>query len=103
MQEVTPKTVEKFILEKILDPQEAERTRKVFEGYGSRLAFDVMNVLLHAVDKEKVGEVLWILERHYQDDLQYQHPGIRGTVGQKTERVLIRICRDTLELQEEEA
>ena len=96
--EVTPEALEKMLLAKITDTTEAERAKKILEGYGRRLFFDVTNVLLHAVDKGKVDEVLGILERHYNEDLAYQHPEIRGTVGGKTSSVLIGICRDTLGL-----
>jgi len=87
------------VLKKLYDPTEAERAKKVFDDYGTLLRWDVANVLLHAIDKKKVAEVLAILEKHYQEELAYQHPEIRGTVGVKTGAVLVGICRDTLGLE----
>jgi hypothetical protein len=77
----------------------------VFHNCGENLAWDVTNVLMHAVDKGKVDEVLGILEEHYEKHLQFQHPDIRGTVEDRllrvnpTEAVFLRICRNTLGLQ----
>ena|SRR5579885_1127936 len=87
------------VLKKLYDPREIERARKVFDDYGPLLRWDVTNVLLHAIDKKKVDEVLAILEKHYREELSYQHPEIRGTVGAKTGAVLVGICRDTLGLE----
>lgn len=80
------------------------RAYAVFCNYGSHLSWDVANVLLHAVDKKKVDEVLGILERHYTEHLQYQHPDIRGHVTDKllginvTEIMFVDICKKTLGL-----
>ena len=81
-----------------------ERALGVFHDYGPNLSYDVTNVLLHAVDQGKVDEVLCILEEHYKNHLQFQHPKIRGTVGNNfginpTEEMFLGICKKTLGLQ----
>ena len=82
-----------------------DRALTVFCNYGPNLGYDVTNVLLQAADQEKVDEVLDILEEHYQSHLQYQHPDIRGTVGDRlfgvnpTQMMFLRICQQTLGLQ----
>ena len=81
-----------------------ERASKVFREFGANRAIDVVNVLLHAVDKNKVDEVLGILEEHYQKHLQFQHPEIRGAVSNdlginETEKMFLGICKVTLGLQ----
>jgi len=81
------------------------RAEKVYKNYGTNNSFDVMNVLFHAVDKEKVEEVLDILEKHYEKDLSFQHPDIRGLVQDnllgvnKTKNMFLSICVDTLGLK----
>ncbi|TSC92371.1 MAG: hypothetical protein CEN89_736 [Candidatus Berkelbacteria bacterium Licking1014_7] len=82
-----------------------DRAFTAFRNYGPNLGYDVTNVLLHAADQGKVDEVLGILEEHYQSHLQYQHPEIRGTVGDRllgvnpTQAMFLRICQQTLGLQ----
>jgi len=44
------------------------------------LGLEVASMLLHAVDKGKVPEVLQALEAHEERELRYQHPDIRGLV-----------------------
>lgn len=81
------------------------RALTIFENYGPHLGYDVTNVLLHAVDQEKVAEVLNILDEHYQSHLKYQHPKIRGTVCDNflgvnaTQVMFVRLCTQTLGLQ----
>ena len=81
-----------------------ERVLVVFRAYGPRLSHDVTNVLLHAIDKEKVDEVLGILDDYYQGHLKFQHPEIRGTVCDRllgvnpTEAMFLRLYRETLRL-----
>jgi len=80
------------------------RAEKVFDDFGPRLSFDVANVLLHAADKNKVEEVLTLLEEHYEGHLQFQHPDIRGTVADslgvnRTEAMFVDICTRVLGLQ----
>ncbi len=81
-----------------------DRALTVFRNYGENMSYDVTNVLLHAIDKRKVEEVLKILEEHYNNHLQNQHPDIRGTVSgdfgaNPTKDMFLRLCRHTLELQ----
>ena len=82
-----------------------ERALAVFRNCGPNLGYDVTNVLLHAADQGKVDEVLAIIEDHYRSHLQYQHPKIRGTVGDRllgvnpTQAMFLRLCQQTLGLQ----
>ncbi len=81
------------------------RAESIFEKYGERLSFDVTNVLLHATEQEKTNNVLLVLEKHYEEHLQFQHPRIRGTVRDAllgvnpTENMFLGICQYTLGLQ----
>jgi len=81
------------------------RALAVFRNCGQNLGYDVTNVLLHAADQGKVDEVLGILEEHYNNHLQYQHPEIRGTVSDRllgvnpTQAMFLSICQQTLGLQ----
>lgn len=80
-----------------------QRALTVFKNYGDKLSWDIVNVLLHAADKQKTSEVLSILEKHWETHLQFQHPEIRGTVsglgGNPTQAMFIFICQDILKLQ----
>lgn len=82
---------------------EWERASTVFVNCGKNLSYDVTNVLLHAVDQNKVDEVLSLLEEHYQRHLGFQHPDIRGMVGDAlginpTRRLFNDICVRVLQL-----
>ena len=85
------------------------RALTAFRNCGPNLGYDVTNVLLHAADQGKVEEVLGTLEEHYQSHLQFQHPEIRGTVGDRllgvnpTQAMFLRLCQQTLELQQNPA
>lgn len=78
------------------------RALTLFRHYGGQLSMKVTGALLYASEQEKVKDVLGILERHYEEYLQYQHPEIRGTISiagaNPTTDVLDRICRETLGL-----
>ena len=82
-----------------------DRALTVFRNCGPNLGYDITNVLLHGTDQGKVDEVLGILEEHYRSHLQYQHPEIRGTVGDRllgvnpTQTMFLRLCQQTLGLQ----
>ncbi|HXF43881.1 MAG TPA: hypothetical protein VNK70_00140 [Candidatus Paceibacterota bacterium] len=76
---------------------------------GAELSFALTNALMHATDKGKVSEVLAEFERHWEKDLQFQHPDIRGTVGSllaapmsHTDIVFKRIYEDILGLKKSE-
>jgi hypothetical protein len=56
------------------------RAFDLFTKCGRNLSFDVTNMLLHAADQGKVSEVLDIIEKQYETNLQFQHPDIRGRV-----------------------
>lgn len=82
------------------------RALTVYKNYGLPLSWDVSNVLLHAVDQNKVEEVLAILEKHWESNLKLQHPDIRGGVYNslginETELMFINLCEDTLNLKEQ--
>ena len=82
-----------------------KRALTIFTQYGKLLSWDVANVLLHAVDKGKVEDVLAELEKHWEKHLQSQHPEIRGTVEDrllgvnKTRTMFLQICQNVLQLQ----
>ncbi len=82
-----------------------DRALTAFRNCGPNLGYDVTNVLLHATNQGKVDKVLDIIEKHYQSHLQYQHPDIRGTIGDlllginPTQAMFIRICQQTLGLK----
>ena len=83
--------------------QHLDRAVTVLNNFGPRLSYDVANVMLHAVDKGKEDEVLTILEKHWKEHLQFQHPEIRGTVESmpginQTQQTFLRICEQTLAL-----
>ena len=80
------------------------RAEKVFDNFGPKLSYDIVNVLLHAADQNKVEEVLALLEKHFEEHLQFQHPDIRGTVAgsfgiNETKVMFLDICERVLELQ----
>lgn len=77
---VAKEDYDRMVLAKIEDKNQRERASKVFDDYGPNLAFDVFNIMLHAIGLEKIPEVLVILEQHYREHLSFQHPEIRGTV-----------------------
>jgi len=58
--------------------KEFARAKKVFENFGEALSWDVANMLMHAADQGKAGEVLTEMEKHYEEYLKGQHPGLRG-------------------------
>ncbi|TSC83039.1 MAG: hypothetical protein G01um101419_311 [Parcubacteria group bacterium Gr01-1014_19] len=76
------------------------RALQVFGNYSPNMTYDVVNVLLHAVDKGKVVEVLEILEKHFTNHLSYQHPDARGRVNPGPTAVMFEgICAKTLGLK----
>ena len=82
-----------------------ERAIATFKNYGRLLSYDVTNVLLHALDKDKVEEVLDTLEKHYRDHLRRQHPELRGRVEDrllginKTVTMFSELFRNVLDSQ----
>lgn len=69
--------------ERMLDERAPEapwrdRAIEMFKKYGEVYSSDMLNVFLHATDQEKVGEVLEVLEAHFEEQLSYQHPDARG-------------------------
>ncbi len=97
--------LDKQTLKKILEGKlgdNFQRAANVMDNYGEMLFGDVANVLLHAVDKEKVPEVLTILEEHWNEELQYQHPEVRGMKvkmnGNPTQNMFVKLCTETLAL-----
>lgn len=80
-----------------------DRAVNVLNNFGPKLSYDVTNVMLHATDKGKEDEVLTILEKHWEEHLQFQHPEIRGMVESmpgvnQTQQTFLRICEQTLGL-----
>jgi len=87
-----------------LGKQHNRRALAIFNEYGKFLSWDVTNVLLHALEKNKVDEVLTELEKHYQEHLVNQHPDIRGTVEDalgtnKTKIMFNNICINILQIE----
>jgi hypothetical protein len=83
-----------------------ERAEIIFNNYGEKLSFDVANVLMHAADQgeEAIKEVLDLLENHFNKNLAYQHPDVRGmiynSVGiNETQTMFLDICEKTLGLE----
>lgn len=83
-----------------------ERAEKTFGNFGVFSSWNITNVLAHASDqgREKTLEVLAILEKHFNDHLQFQHPEIRGTVCDsfafnKTDKMFLDVCQDVLKLE----
>lgn len=81
--------------------QNIDRAICIFINFGPTLSYDVTNIMLHAVDRGKEGEVLAILEEHWEKYLQFQYP--RGTVESMsgvnvTEQTFLRICQQILAL-----
>ncbi len=54
-----------FLKEKLEDHY--DRALKVFQDYGESVSWDIANVLFHAVDQQKIGEVLDTLEKHFKE------------------------------------
>lgn len=83
--------------------EQYSRALTIFKNYGKFLSFDVVNVLIHASEKDKIEDVLGELEKHWEEHLQYQHPDIRGTVHEmlglnKTELMFLHVCKNILKL-----
>ncbi len=99
---ITAEQFEQHVAKKIASQGDAGRARRVFSSYGPALAWDATNVLMHAIDLEKLPEVLVILEKHFDDHLKFQHPEIRGRVVDgavnQTKAMFRSICTDTLKL-----
>ncbi len=101
IKEIKVEDFEKMLKEKLGDLY--GHALKIFNNYGSNLAFDVTNVILLASDQGKVEKVFSILEKHYQKYIQHQHPEIRGHVKHHginlTSEMFLAICRNILELK----
>jgi len=101
--QVDEETFTEFLKAKLEDLW--ERALEVFNNCGSNLSFDVTNVIMHAIDQNKVEDVLLILEKHYDEHLKFQHPDICGMVSDNllgvnpTEAMFLRIYQDTLKLK----
>jgi len=82
-----------------------DRAHAVFHNYGRQMSNEITNILLHALNKEKVDEVLMALEQHFEKHLQHQHPEARGRVRDNllgtnpTETVFFGIYTETLGLK----
>ena len=82
-----------------------DRALKVLQDYGASVSWDIANVLLQAVKKQKANEVLDILENHFEEiGLGSQHPDARGVYKSKiTEAMFMKICNEILELKPNES
>ena len=99
MPEVTENEFHKLLHGKLEDNY--QRALEIFKKYGKVSPVDVTTVLLHSADKDKVDEVLSILEKHWSEQIEHQHPDTRGVVVTKATGIMfIGICQDTLGLQQ---
>lgn len=100
---ITMKTFESHFGTKL--GENYERALNLFkESTTEFLQTNVVNALLHAAGKNKVKEILDIMEKHFRKHLNFQHPEIRGTVahivtGNPTERVFLDIYQNVLGLK----
>ena len=99
---VTPESFRETFEEKLGD--KFDKVLELFELYGEGLSVDFTNMFLHAADQDKVDEVLAILQAHYDDHLNFQHPDIRGSVSDslgvnRTHGMFQSLCTETLGLQ----
>jgi len=82
-----------------------DRAHAVFHNYGRQMSHEITNILLHALDKEKVDDALTVLEQHFEKHLQYQHSEARGRVRDNllgtnpTETMFFGIYTETLGLK----
>ena len=98
-------TVEVFqeLLGKKLTEEQMTQAIQLFEGGGNQpLTLAITNALMQVADKDKVDEVLQIIQKHFSDHLVYQHPEIRGQIvkfgGNPTDVLFLHIYEDVLEL-----
>ena len=80
-----------------------DKALQTFRNYGPHLSFDVANVMLKAAEGGMAREILSILDRHYDEHLQFQHPQIRGMVtvaGRNPSKdLIVRISTEQLGLE----
>ena len=82
------------IAEKKLTEEQYKRALKMLEVYGPFLSWDITNVVLKSIEKNKTEEILSVLENH--------HKYKRGFFGNTTEtnndtrKMLIRIMEKIL-------
>jgi hypothetical protein len=100
-QEITETLFSELLEDKL--GEQYNRALVLFRDSGKLLSFDVVNVLLHASEKNEVENVLTELEKHWEEHLQYQHPEIRGTIHNsvginQTELMFLNICENVLKL-----
>ena len=98
MPTVTESEFERFLGKKM--GKNWHRALHVFKDYAPNMCWDVTNVLLYAADQGKVVEVLEILEKHFRDHLQREHPDARGRINPSRTAVMFRsLCETTLGLK----
>lgn len=73
-----PNAFEKMLSEKAPEAPWRDRAIEVFGDYGVVYSSELLNVFLHAIDQDKVEEVLKILKEHFEEHLKHQHPDARG-------------------------
>lgn len=54
------------------------KSERMFVEYGPVLSVAVASLLMYAEEDDKLDTMLTKLEEHLRDDLQYQHPDLRG-------------------------
>ena len=97
---VITETVFEELLKGRMSPAFWERALKVFSDYGSSYSFDVTSVLMYAVDQGKEEVVLQELEKHWKEDLSFEHPDLRGVgIRLSTAMLFGHLCATVLGLQ----
>jgi len=76
-----------------------DRALVIFRNYGEYRSADVTNSLIIAAKKGKVGEVVGVLEEHWDKDLQYEDPEIRGKFLNTEVMFIERIYKGILSLE----
>ena len=76
-----------------------DRALTIFRGYGEYRSADVTNSLIIAAKKGKIGEVIGVLEEHWDKDLKYEHPEIRGKFLNTEIMFIVKIYKGILGLK----
>jgi hypothetical protein len=76
-----------------------DRALTIFGNYGEYRSADVTNSLIIAAKKGKIGEVIGVLEEHWDKDLQYEDPEIRGKFLNTETMFIERIYKGILKLK----
>jgi hypothetical protein len=78
-----------------------ERAVDIFQNYGPEFSFGVATVLIYAVGRKKIEEVMNILEEHYRKRPRIRNPRMRGADKRTldpvdTEKKILYIYKEVL-------